>query len=118
MGNTKDVKSVLLNAHLLLQLTHIDAMPLSVVEAFAVSRPVAASKIGDMPYWINEAENGWIGDDASVGQIDATLERAWQQREHWPQMGQNAFSVFKKKFPASAEDNLLGKIDAVRKTNL
>ncbi|MGZ3846996.1 MAG: glycosyltransferase family 4 protein [Flavisolibacter sp.] len=109
-GNTNDPKTVLENAHMLLQLTHIDAMPLSVVEALALGRPVAVSKIGDMPYWISEGENGWISSNASVEQIDTTLERAWNQREDWPWMGENGFDSFKRKFPVSAEENLLQQI--------
>ena len=116
-GNTNNAKSVLQNAHLLLQMTHIDAMPLSVVEALAMGRPVAASKIGDMPYWITEGENGWISDDASIEQIDRTLERAWQKKEQWPQMGKNAFTTFQNKFPVSAEENLLEKIESVLKND-
>src|SRR5215204_4091031 len=111
-GNTTDVQSVLNNAHLLLQLTHIDAMPLSIVEAMAMGRPVVVTKIGDMPVWVTEGQNGWISNNASVEQIDLTLERAWQQKEHWAQMGENAFVTFRKKFPSSAEENLLKKIEA------
>ena len=33
-GHTKDVKAALANAHLLLQMTHIDAMPLAVMDSF------------------------------------------------------------------------------------
>jgi glycosyltransferase involved in cell wall biosynthesis len=112
-GNTNDAGSVLQNTHLLLQLTHIDAMPLSVVEALAIGRPVAASRIGDMPDWITEGENGWISSGASIEQIDSALERAWQQREQWPRMGENAFATFKRKFPASAEDKLLEQIEEI-----
>jgi len=112
-GNTNDPKAVLEGSHLLLQLTHIDAMPLSVVEAMALGKPVALSNIGDMPYWISEGENGWISSDASVEQIDATLERAWRQREDWARMGENAFTTFMRKFPESAEENLLQQIEAV-----
>jgi glycosyltransferase involved in cell wall biosynthesis len=112
-GNTNDPRSVLQNAHLLLQLTHVDAMPLSVVEALAMGRPVAVSNIGDMPDWITEGENGWISSDASVEQIDKTLERAWQQRDIWPEMAENAFATFKKKFPASAEEKLLKQIEEI-----
>ena len=38
-GHTKDVRGALEEAHLLLQLTHIDAMPLAVVEAMAMAKP-------------------------------------------------------------------------------
>lgn len=109
-GHSNDVRPVLQNAHLLFQITHIDAMPLSVVEALAIGRPVVVSKIGDMPYWVEEGENGWIAENASVEEIDRTLEKAWQQKEHWPQLGLNAFARFKKKFTGSAEEKLLEKI--------
>jgi glycosyltransferase involved in cell wall biosynthesis len=114
-GHTNDVKSALENAHLLFQITHIDAMPLVVVEAMAVGRAAVVSKIGDMPCWINQGENGWISDDASVEQIDKTLEKAWLQKEQWRQMGENAFSVFQKKYPAPAEELLLKKIETLIK---
>lgn len=111
-GHTGDVRSALEHAHLLFQITHIDAMPLVVVEAMAMARAAVVSKIGDMPRWVNEEENGWISKDASVEQIEATLEKAWQQKEQWKQMGENAFSVFQKKYPAPAEEILLRKIEA------
>ena len=112
-GNTDDVQPVLQNAHLLLQITHIDAMPLSVVEAMAMARPVVVSKIGDMPYWVTENENGWISDNASIEQIDFTLEKAWQHKHKWDVVGANAFKTFREKFPLSAEENLLEKIESV-----
>jgi len=111
-GNSNDIQPVLQNAHLLLQITHIDAMPLSVVEAMAMARPVVVSRIGDMPYWVTENENGWISDNASVEQIDFTLEKAWQDKDIWHLMGENAFKTFKGKFPLSAEENLLEKIES------
>ncbi|MBO9682480.1 MAG: glycosyltransferase, partial [Flavisolibacter sp.] len=114
-GHTNNVQSALEKAHLLLQITHIDAMPLVVVEAMATGRAAVVSRIGDMPRWVNEGENGWISSDASVEQIDSTLEKAWQQREQWKQMGENAFSVFQEKYPAPAEEILLGKIEALVK---
>jgi glycosyltransferase involved in cell wall biosynthesis len=114
-GHTSNVQSALENAHLLLQITHIDAMPIVVVEAMAIGRAAVVSRIGDMPRWVNEGENGWISPDASVEQIDSTLEKAWQQREQWKGMGKNAFSVFQEKYPAPAEEILLGKIEALVK---
>jgi glycosyltransferase involved in cell wall biosynthesis len=116
-GHTSDVKSVLEKVHLLLQLTHIDAMPIVLVEAMAMGRAAVVSRIGDMPRWVNEGENGWISPDASVEQIDATLEKAWEKQEQWKEMGEHAFSVFQKKYPVPAEEILLGKIEALVKRN-
>ncbi|HEX8316439.1 MAG TPA: glycosyltransferase, partial [Flavisolibacter sp.] len=83
-GHVDQVKTALEQAHLVLQLTHRDAMPLVVAEAMAVGRPVVASKVGDMPLWVREGRNGWIANNASVEEIDSAMERAWQQKEQWP----------------------------------
>ena len=98
-GFTKDVKEVLTNSHVLLQLTHIDAMPISVTEALAMSRPVIASDVGDMPLWINEGINGWIAKKACIEEIDRVLENAWQQRNKLEEMGRESYKIFKQKYP-------------------
>lgn len=109
-GHVEDVKAALENAHLVLQVTHMDAMPLSVVEAMAMSRPVVVSNIGDMPLWVRENENGWISKDASVEEIDKTLERAWTKRTEWTKMGERGFAIFKEKFPSSPEQYFLSQL--------
>ena len=106
-GHSENVKTVLQNSHLVLQVTHIDSMPVSVIEAMSMSRPVVVSKIGDMPKWVREGVNGWISPCASCKQIDETLEKAWQQKENWEEMGKNSFKIFKEKFPSSPEEHFL-----------
>jgi glycosyltransferase involved in cell wall biosynthesis len=109
-GHSSHVQTVLAEAHLVLQTTHIDAMPISVVEAMAMSRPLVVSRIGDMPLWVYEDENGWISRDASVDAIDRTLEKAWDKRDNWDKMGQRSFSIFKEKFPPSTEQYFLDQL--------
>ena len=109
-GHVADVKTVLENAHLILQITHRDAMPLAVMEAMAVGRPVVVSRVGDMPYWIEEGRNGWVANNASVKEIDAVMERAWQQKEYWQQAGEQSFFLFREKFPASPEQKFLQQL--------
>lgn len=109
-GHTSDVKGVLREAHLLLQMTHIDAMPLAVMEALAMGRPVAVSNLGDMPEWVNENQNGWISENASVEAIDKTLEEAWQNRHRWAEMGEASFHLFREKFPAVPEAYFLEQL--------
>ena len=98
-GFTKDVKEVLTNSHVLLQLTLIDAMPISVTEALAMSRAVIASDVGDMPLWINEGINGWIAEKVCIEEVDRLLENAWQQRNKLEEMGRESYKIFKQKYP-------------------
>ncbi len=107
-GQTDDVRSVLSQGHVLLQFTHLDAMPISVVEAMSMARPCLVTRVGDMPDWIEDDFNGFVADSATVEAVDAVLEKAWQVRESWQEMGRHAFSTFKQKYPASYEEYYTG----------
>ena len=106
-GYTNDIPAALTWSHILLHLTHIDAMPISVSEAMAISRPVIASNVGDMPLWINDNVNGWIANEVSVESIDAALEKAWQNRTKLEKMGRESFNIFTKKYPADPVSHFL-----------
>ena len=109
-GHTKDVKAALTGAHLLLQITNIDAMPLAVIEAMSMAKPLVVSHIGDMPKWVEEGKNGWISEDASVEQIDAIMEKAWQNKERWKEMGEASYQMFKEKFPEDVSAYFLNQV--------
>jgi glycosyltransferase involved in cell wall biosynthesis len=109
-GHIANVKDVLANSHILLQLTRQDAMPITVIEAMSIGRPLVVSRIGDMPVWVKQGENGFIADDTSLTKIDEALESAWQQREVWKQMGEVSYAFFSEKFPEKPELHFLNKI--------
>jgi glycosyltransferase involved in cell wall biosynthesis len=109
-GKTNTVALVLEQAHLVLQITHADAMPISVIEAMSKSRAVIVSDVGDMPLWIKNNETGWVALNATVEAITNVLEIAWQNREHWEAMGKNAFQFFDKHFPTMAEEQFYNQL--------
>jgi len=105
-GFTINIKQTLLDCHLLLQCTLIDAMPLSVVEAMATGRSCVVSKVGDMPAWVNDGVNGFICNTVTIEGIDEALENCWQQKNSWAAMGKNAFETFAKKYPQPYEEKI------------
>jgi glycosyltransferase involved in cell wall biosynthesis len=105
-GFTTNIKQTLLDCHLLLQCTLIDAMPLSVVEAMATGRPCVVSQVGDMPVWVEDGVNGFICPAVTIEGIDEVMENCWQQKNNWAAMGKNAFDTFIKKYPQSYEEKI------------
>lgn len=103
-GYTRNVEAVFDKAHLCLQITHIDALPISVIEAMSKSRALIVSDVGDMPLWIRNNENGWVCKDASISEISRVLEVAWNNHEKWETMGQKSFEIFKEKFPKNVDE--------------
>lgn len=98
-GNARNYRHSIEASHLILQITHIDAMPLSVIEAMAMARPIVVSNVGDMPLWIKEGVNGWICDEVEKNSISKVLEQAWDHRAKWEEMGIKSYLFYKDKFP-------------------
>jgi glycosyltransferase involved in cell wall biosynthesis len=109
-GHTREVRAAIEGAHVVLQLTRVDAMPITVFEAMALGRPVAVSAVGDMPAWVAAQENGWVSPDASADAIAAALEEVWASREAWGEMGARSFARFRARYPASPEQRLLDQV--------
>lgn len=109
-GHTRDPRAALGAAHLVLQITRKDALPLAVVEAMAMGRPLVVSRVGDMPSWVREGENGWVAEDASTPNAALALERAWRARAAWARMGERSFEIFRARFPRSPEDRFLEQV--------
>ncbi len=106
MGHTSQAKKVLSESHLLLQATHLDAMPISVPEAMAMSRPCLVSIVGDMPDWISDGQNGFITTAVTEDALHACLEKAWAKRNEWKQMGIEAYKTFLSKYPQPYEEKM------------
>jgi len=110
-GFTKNVKACLENCHLLVQATHFDAMPISVIEAMAMSRPCMVSSVGDMPEWVTQNYNGFLVEKVNEVSLNEALENAWNCRTNWHQMGLNAFDTFTKKYPQPFEEKFSALLD-------
>ncbi len=108
-GKTNKVDEVLKNSHIVLQLTHIDAMPIAVIEGMCMSRPVITSNVGDMPLWVKNGINGWCCEAPTIANISQVLETAWEEKDKWEAMGKEAFNIYKVKFPNSVQEFFYSK---------
>lgn len=109
-GHTSDVQGALRDTHILFHMTRVDAMPIAVVEGMAVGRPVAVTRLGDMPAWIRPGENGWVAPAATPDAIAGTLEEVWASRESWALLGECAHRVFRARCPIPAERKFLADL--------
>jgi glycosyltransferase involved in cell wall biosynthesis len=92
MGQIEDIEKMWEDYHALILPSRSEGLPLSMVEAMAAGRPVIISDAGGNAEMVEEGVTGFIGDPYHTS-FEAAMERAWQNREHWQEMGQKA-SVF------------------------
>jgi L-malate glycosyltransferase len=110
-GRVKDVSEIWKQNHLLVLPSHIEGMPLVVVEAMLCGRACLVTDVGGNEEWIEDGINGFIAEAASVNSIRKTLEKMWNARNNLNEMGKLAFSRANSIFNQNAGETLLNKIE-------
>lgn len=98
------------NAHGLLLPSRSEGLPLVVLEAMAAGRMVITTVAGGSAEWINP-NCGFITYPIAEF-LDETLEKAWQQRDQWQEMGENAFNLFTSQYPKDAIERFVSSIQS------
>lgn len=89
-GRVQDVKQIWQTNQLLLLPSHMEGMPLAVVEAMLCGRPSLVTDVGGNSEWIEHGSTGWIAPAATVSLISRELESVWVSRVNWAEMGRLA----------------------------
>ena len=79
--------------HLLVLPSRVESAPLALVEAMLCGRPAVVTDVGGMTEWVQEADTGYVAEAPTAQSVGAALERAWQNRARWPELGRRAHRV-------------------------
>lgn len=101
-GEVGDIYEVWRHAHALVLPSRTEGLPLVIVEAMMAGRPVITTDVGGNKEFLEEGVTGFVG-DASDLSFEQTLERAWQRRDAWKTMGDQAALAIRKIVPDSPE---------------
>jgi glycosyltransferase involved in cell wall biosynthesis len=91
-GFVADFNEIWRQHHLHILTSHKEGMPLSLIESMACGRPAVVTRAGGNAELIRDNREGFVSPGMHPEVIRETLERAWSQRERWPEMGQAAFA--------------------------
>jgi len=89
-GYAAAIRALWAEHHILILPSREEGAPLVLVEAMLCARPAIVTDIGGNAEWISEGSTGFIAAAPTVREIASALERAWQSRARWRQMGQDA----------------------------
>jgi glycosyltransferase involved in cell wall biosynthesis len=73
--------------HVLLLPSRGEGRPLALLEAMMASRPAVVTDVGGIAETIQDGANGWVAESASPSSYAAAMERAWNDRPRWQEMG-------------------------------
>lgn len=106
-GYVKNLSTVLESAHLLVLPSRGEGTPLAAVEAMMCGRPVVGTDVGGIREIIEDGSTGFIAEAPSPRCLAAALERAWEARMTWREMGIHAHHDAKELAQIDPERHLL-----------
>ena len=89
-GQVSDVGAIWEQNHLLVLPSRYEGLPLALVEAMRCGRPAVVTDVGGNVELCNDGETGFVAPVATVASISNALQRAWERRTSWRQLGLNA----------------------------
>lgn len=89
-GRVTDIRLVWKENHVLLMPSHMEGMPLAVVEAMICGRPVIATDVGGHKEWIENSVEGFIAETPTVISFADAMKEAWCKKNDWEMMGKKA----------------------------
>jgi glycosyltransferase involved in cell wall biosynthesis len=111
--HVENISSIWESHHILLMPSRMEGQSLTLIEAMHFKRAAIVTNVGGTNELIEEGVNGFIAPYPSIQNIDEALERAWENRAHWEQLGINAYASILQKHPSDAINFFNKKIETL-----
>lgn len=112
VGFKDDVQEIWRENHGLLLPSRYEGAPLIVTETMLCNRMPITTNLGRNAELIDDNVSGFIAESATVNLVDDAMERAWQQRHRWQEIGVSAGEHIRERYPKDPvkdfTDRLLG----------
>lgn len=111
--HVEDVAVIWKQHHILMMPSRMEGQSLSLIEAMRFKRAAIVTNVGGTNELVEEGLNGFIAEFPIPAFIDAALERAWEKRNEWEQLGINASRIIAQKHPVDAVSFFNQQIQAI-----
>jgi glycosyltransferase involved in cell wall biosynthesis len=99
-GHVSDVARIWDDHHGLLLPSHCEGLPLVLVEAMLSGRVPVVTSVAGNPEVVEDGITGFLASAPTEDSVDEALERAWQARDQWREIGQAAAASIRRQVPA------------------
>lgn len=89
-GHLSDLREIWASNHALILPSRFEGLPLAIVEAMLCARPVITTDVAGNAELVRDSVNGFVAAAPAASLVDEALERAWQRRKNWRQLGLQA----------------------------
>jgi len=116
-GQNSDIGAIWRDTHLAIQPSLVEGAPQSLLEAMLCRRPCVATSVSGIPEWVEDGKTGFLAQGTSVKDLAAVLERAWENRHRWREMGEAGRQACLAKRNPDPAGTLLGLLQGAAATS-
>jgi glycosyltransferase involved in cell wall biosynthesis len=102
-GFVRDVPAIWSDHHGLILPSRCEGLPITVVEAMLSRRAVVVTDVGGSAEVVEDGVTGYVAEAPTEDAIDEAMERAWNERHHWRQIGEAAAARIRTLVPREPE---------------
>jgi glycosyltransferase involved in cell wall biosynthesis len=117
-GNYKDIESLWSQNHIMILPSRMEGQSLALIEAFYCNRAAIVTNVGGANDLVLDGITGFLANEATELSIDQALERAWQNRSEWENIGLKAGQHIRSLYPEDAALYFNNKILAILNSNI
>ena len=111
-GHVGNIREVWAENEILLMCSAGEGKPLALTEAMVCGRPAVVTDVGGNAELIEDGVTGFVAESAASGSFAKALERAWEQRRCWEEMGARAHANIRARLATPPESQLLSVIES------
>src|SRR5690606_35837435 len=101
-----DLETLWKDQHALMVPSRCEGLPLTIVEAMKIGRPVITTNAGGSAEFIEDNTTGFVS-HCSQESFEEAMERAWVRRYEWKEIGEEARKAIDHILPAYPEQDFI-----------
>jgi glycosyltransferase involved in cell wall biosynthesis len=117
-GFVPRVEEIWARNHALLLPSRYEGLPMVTVEAMLCRRASVVTCCGRNGELVDDNETGFVAQAATVELLDEALERAWQARHRWREMGELAAQRVSQRYSRQPVEDFADRIEALAAGNV
>jgi L-malate glycosyltransferase len=111
-GHVGNIREVWAENEILLMCSAGEGKPLALTEAMVCGRPAVVTDVGGNAELIEDGITGFVAESATRSSFANAMERAWEQRRCWREMGSRAHTNIVARLTPPPERQLLSVIES------
>ena len=105
-GQASNVRIIWEEHHLLILCSSGEGKPLTICETMICARPSVVTDVGGNAELVEDGVTGFVAKAPTLELVADALERAWQARDQWPEMGATAHETILRRYSPPPEERL------------